>query len=189
MTCIVGYVENEEVYIGGDSAGVSGPDLTVRADDKVFINKEFIFGFTTSFRMGQILRYNFVPPRRGEDLTDGQYLYNDFINEIIEIFKKKNYARILDSQAEGGTFLFGYRGKLYCVGDDFQIGGSTKRYDSVGCGKQYALGTLYALEKYELRSEEKNSYVMLPKEKVEMALEAAETFSTSVRRPFKVLSI
>jgi hypothetical protein len=33
VTCIVGLVEGGVVYIGGDSAGVSGYDLTVRAEE------------------------------------------------------------------------------------------------------------------------------------------------------------
>ena len=58
MTCIVGLVHEGVVYIGGDSAGVGGMSLTVRADEKVFQNGEFLMGFTTSFRMGQLLRYS-----------------------------------------------------------------------------------------------------------------------------------
>ena len=38
MTCIVGLVHEGVVYIGGDSAGVGGMSLTVRADEKVFQN-------------------------------------------------------------------------------------------------------------------------------------------------------
>ena len=42
MTCIVGLVHEGVVYIGGDSAGVGGMSLTVRADEKVFRNGEFL---------------------------------------------------------------------------------------------------------------------------------------------------
>lgn len=38
MTCIVGVVEGHTVWMGGDSAGVGGYALTVRADQKVFRN-------------------------------------------------------------------------------------------------------------------------------------------------------
>lgn len=62
MTCIVGLVDKGSIYMGGDSAGVAGLSVTTRADEKVFLNGPFIMGFTTSFRMGQILRYKFVPP-------------------------------------------------------------------------------------------------------------------------------
>jgi len=179
MTCIVGFIDKGKVYIGGDSAGVNGYDLMTREDDKVFINREFIFGFTTSFRMGQILRYNFLPPKKSPFISDETYLHHDFIDRIIEILKEKKYAKIELNQIEGGTFLFGYQGKLYYVGNDFQIGVSNKNYDSIGCGKQYALGALYALEKYKLA----------PEKKIRIALKAAEMFSTGVKSPFKILSI
>ena len=35
MTCIVGIVENDHVYIAGDSAGVAGYHLDLRADSKL----------------------------------------------------------------------------------------------------------------------------------------------------------
>jgi ATP-dependent protease HslVU (ClpYQ) peptidase subunit len=47
MTCIAGVAHEGKVWIGGDSAGVGGYDLTVRADAKVFTNGEFLFGFTS----------------------------------------------------------------------------------------------------------------------------------------------
>jgi len=178
MTCIVGFVDKGKVYIGGDSAGVDGQSIRIREDEKVFIIDDFIYGFTSSFRMGQILRYNFKPPERKIFGTDDEYLYNDFINEVIRIFKENGYAKIEDNQVEGGVFLFGYKGKLYYVGSDFQIGKLSKNYTAVGCGEYYAMGCLYALENIELSVEEK----------IKKALEAAEEFSTGVRRPFRIMN-
>jgi hypothetical protein len=65
VTCIVGFTDGNEVSIGGDSAGVGGWDLTVRADEKVFVLGEFVFGCTTSFRMGQLLRYKLTSQEGG----------------------------------------------------------------------------------------------------------------------------
>jgi len=177
MTCIVGYKTKNNVYIGGDSAGVAGLDITIRADEKIFKNGEFIFGFTSSFRMGQILRYSFIPPKRKENITDDEYLYGDFIDEVIKVFKKAGYAKVDSNQVEGGVFLFGYKNKLYYVESDFQIGKSIKDYHSVGCGDHYAIGCLYALEDMKLSIEEK----------IKKSLEVAEEFSTAVRRPFKLI--
>lgn len=177
MTCIVGYKTKNNVFIGGDSAGVSGRDIIIRADEKIFKKEEFIFGFTSSFRMGQILRYNFTPPKRKENISDDEYLYNDFIGEVIKVFKKNGYAKVDSNQVEGGVFLFGYKNELYYVGSDFQIGKSTKDYNSVGCGDKYALGCFYALEDEKLPIEAK----------IKKALETAEEFSTAVRRPFKMI--
>ena len=62
MTCIAAITEKGKVYMGGDSAGVSGYDITIRADEKVFKNGQCVFGFTSSFRMGQLLCYKFKVP-------------------------------------------------------------------------------------------------------------------------------
>lgn len=82
MTCIVGMVEGGRVWIGGDSAGVAELELTVRADEKVFTNGPYVFGFTSSFRMGQLLRYKLKPPKppRFGDLM--AFMVNDFIEAV-----------------------------------------------------------------------------------------------------------
>ena len=67
ITCIVGFSHLGKVYIGGDSAGLSGWGLTVRKDPKVFANGPCIMGFTSSFRMGDLLRYSLVVPERHPD--------------------------------------------------------------------------------------------------------------------------
>jgi len=180
MTCIVGYVQDGAVYIGGDSAGVGGRyDLRVRADEKVFVNDEMIFGFTTSFRMGQILRYSFKAPDHPKRLSDYEYLCTKFIDELIECFKKKGFAEVDKNEVKGGSFLLGYKGNLYSVEGDFQVGKVVKNYDACGCGQDYAIGALFALEQQP----------QTPEEKVRMALEAAEQFSGGVRKPFHILKL
>ncbi len=84
MTCIVGLVNKGRTYLGGDSAGVSGLDITVRKDKKVFSNGEFVMGFTSSFRMGQVLQYDFVPPEVDDDDDEDlmRYMVKKFIPEV-----------------------------------------------------------------------------------------------------------
>ena len=63
MTCIVGCIHNGKVFLAGDQLGSNGyykenhEKLT-----KVFKVGEFLIGYTTSFRMGQILQYSWTPP-------------------------------------------------------------------------------------------------------------------------------
>ena len=64
MTCIAAIKHEGKVYIGADSAAGKGTYLTLRADEKVFKNGKFGFGFTSSFRMGQLLRYRLSPPEQ-----------------------------------------------------------------------------------------------------------------------------
>ena len=62
MTCITGMVRNGHVYMAGDLMGSNGFTGRVYPDSKVFTNGDFIVGYTSSFRMGQILEWNWHPP-------------------------------------------------------------------------------------------------------------------------------
>src|SRR5690242_15173484 len=85
MTCIVGLVAADgRVHLGGDSAGIAGYDLTVRKDPKVFRVGEFAVGFTSSFRMGQLLRFAFTPPPIEGDLD--AYMVTTFVNALRDCF-------------------------------------------------------------------------------------------------------
>lgn len=58
MTCIVGITDGRTVTVGGDSAGSDGWHVAVLSDSKVFQVGPYLMGFTTSYRMGQLLRYS-----------------------------------------------------------------------------------------------------------------------------------
>lgn len=175
MTCIVGLVDKGDVYIGGDSAGVAGLSLAIRADEKVFGNGPFVMGFTSSFRMGQLLRYKFSPPAQTVYQTDMEYMVTTFIDTARQCFSANGFG---DKEATvGGTFLVGYKGKLYTVEGDYQVGIPATTYDAVGCGSDLALGAMFA------------SKGMAPIERIEMALSAASTFSAGVAPPFTILKL
>jgi len=181
MTAIVGYIDQQtkKVYIGGDSAGVSGYDLHVRADQKVFVNDGFAMGFTTSFRMGQLLRYAFEPPLHKDDADLMEYMVTDFVDTLRKCLKEGGFAEKKSERETGGTFLVGHRGRLFYIEDDYQVGEMVVPYSAVGCGDSYALGALRILHE--------TAYT--PEEKVRRALEAAETYSNGVRGPFHIVSV
>lgn len=145
MTCIVGVVEQEVVYIGGDSAGVAGLDITNRKDPKVFKVGDFLIGCTTSFRMIQLIRFSFSPPKRHPDKDVFEYMCTEFINEIRNCLKSGGFAEVNCSVENGGSFLVGYCGRLFKIESDFQVGESVDSFQSVGCGEPFALGALSAL--------------------------------------------
>jgi hypothetical protein len=180
MTCIVGLVNAGKVYIGSDSAGVSGLDIRIRQDPKVFIKDNMIFGSTSSYRMGQILRSSFVIPEHITTKNDFDYLCSDFVDGLISCFKEKGYARTNDNVVSGGEFILGYKGNLYKIESDFQVAKVNGFYDACGCGESYALGSLKTME---------NEGSYKPREMIEEALNVAEYFSAGVRAPFIVLSI
>ena len=176
MTCIVGIVHEGRVWIGGDSAGVAGHSLTRRRDEKVFVNGDFIMGFTNSFRMGQILAYTFTPPRFHPDEDVYAFMVTDFINSVRDCFKQGGYAEKYNEAERGGTFLVGFHGRLFYIDSDYQVGESLAGFDACGSGADIALGALYANRRDT------------PKERILTALNAAETYNTCVCAPYRVLS-
>jgi len=179
LTCIVGLISEGRVYIGGDSAGVgNGYGLVVRNDRKVFTNGDFVMGFTTSFRMGQLLAHSFNPPKPRQGVDIFAYMVTDFIDSARQTMKNGGFARVKDSHSEqGGTFLVGYAGRLFNIEDDFQVGESIHGFDAVGCGEQLALGSLHS-----------TGAMSDPEERIREALRVAEACSAGVRSPFFIQS-
>jgi hypothetical protein len=174
VTCIVGLIADGRVHIGGDSAGVDGRySLVVRSDRKVFRNGDFVMGFTSSFRMGQLLAFDFNPPkpRIGTDIM--AYMVTDFIDAARAQMKKGGYARTENAVESGGTFLVGYAGRLFHVSDDFQVGESVHGFDACGSGDHLALGSLRSTRDWTD-----------PHARLREALETAEAFNAAVRGPF-----
>lgn len=175
MTCIVGLAESGAVYIGGDSAGVdSRYALGVRADRKVFRNGDYIMGFTSSFRMGQLLQHSFKPPKRHPDTDIYAFMVTEFVDGVRQCLKDGGYATKEKEAEQGGSFLVGYQGRLFIVHGDYQVADPADGFGALGCGDLIALGSMHSTR------------VMEPKFRVLTALEAAERFSAGVRAPFHI---
>ena len=174
MTCIVGLVSKGQVFIGGDSAATDRAlAQVVRTDRKVFRNGDFVMGFTSSYRMGQLLAFNFNPPKPRVGTEIMAYMVTDFIDAARACMKAGGYAQIKEAREEGGTFLVGYAGRLFLISDDFQVGESAHGYDACGCGDSVALGSLRSTREWTD-----------PQERLREALEAAATFNAGVKGPF-----
>jgi hypothetical protein len=173
MTCIVGVAHQGVVYLGGDSAGIAGRNLDIRADPKVFRVGEFVMGFTDSFRMGQLLQHAFVPPPLVEGQELHRYMVTAFVDALRTMFKDKGFARDDNGTESAGTFLVGVRGRLFAVCSDYQVGENAFGFDAVGCGEAPAKGALFATSR------------LSPYARLTRALKAAEQFNTGVRGPFR----
>jgi hypothetical protein len=148
MTCIVGLVApGGVVWIGGDSAATNtSSQQVVRADPKVFVRDEYVFGCTSSFRMIQLLRYTLrIPPYEGNaDVLE--YLATTFIQATRDCLRGGGYAKEKQGREEGGIFLVGFRGRLFRVERDYQIEETLCGCNAVGSANDIALGALYATQ-------------------------------------------
>lgn len=180
MTCIVGLKHKGKVYIGGDSLGSDSDfNKVVRADEKVFAKGEMIFGFTTSYRMGQILKYAMSIPTRPEGIDDMEFLVAHFIPTLINAYEEGRYSNSDKGRLTGGTFLLAYRKELYKIEDDFQVGKPVDDYEACGCGHAYAKGSLFATKYIKME----------PKERLLTSLHAATRHSAGVDGPYKIVEI
>ena len=179
MTAIAALVDHGKIWMGGDSAATCSDThrLVIRKDEKVFIRGNFIFGFTSSFRMGNLLRYSFYPPEQGKDVSDIEYMNTSFVNTIRDCFRAGGYMRTDEGSDRGGVFLVGYRGNVYEIQSDFQVGVPADSFMACGCGIDLCLGSLYSTTD------------LPPRERIKKALEAAERFNGAVRKPFVIKSL
>lgn len=178
-TCIVGYVDKKgNMYMGGDSAGVGDYDIRIRKDAKVFQKENMLIGYTSSFRMGQLLRFKLKIPSQEKSIADYEYMCTSFIDAIRDCLKVNGYSLIKDNQEQIGVFLVAYKSKIYKVESDLQVGMTYDNYDTCGCGEGYALGSIYT-----------NSKKISGRGIIKKALECAENFSAGVRRPFIILEL
>ena len=179
MTCIAGYIEqNGDIYMGGDSIGIIGSDYLISKDPKVFIRRNMIFGFTSSFRMGDILKYDFDIPDHDPKISTNEYLTSIFLVDLLERYEERKFLQITDNVAMSGIFLLGYDKRLFRVESDFCIIEDVKNYAAAGCGQDFTKAILYSLEDSGLTAEEKITKSMI----------AAAEFSM-VKEPFLILKL
>lgn len=174
MTCVVAVVHDGKVHMGADSAGVSGLQMRVRDDSKVFVNGPMVMGYTTSFRMGQLLRFRLVVPPHAEGVSDERYMMTDFVDAVRATLKEGGYAKKENEVEQGGNFLVGYRGRVWEVGGDYQVGLVAHPFNAVGCGEDIAMGSLHTAR----------DSGAIPEVVLRWALEAAQEFNAGVRAPW-----
>jgi len=175
MTCIAGLVEDGVVYLGGDGAASTDTDKYAISNPKVFMNKNFLIGYSASFRMGQLLQYKFVPPKHRKSKNDLAYLTTDFIDYIKICFSNNEFD---ESNADvGGDFLLGYKGNLYSIENTLHVLKSIHNFNAIGSGSSYAIGSMFSTKGQD------------PIKRIKMALDVASAFSPGVSPPFTILKL
>ena len=185
MTCVVGLVKSGKVYLGSDASAVDekGGHIFAQKNPKVFQVGQFGIAFTDSFRMGQILQYDWVPPKfTGNSKTLDKFMRTKFVESVKDAFKAGGYGSIGNNTDEddGGVFLIAVAntGRLFYMDGDFHVGENILPYYAEGIGMDFALGSLFSTQ--SMRD---------PYKRLEMALAAASQFSIGVCPPYHYLEV
>lgn len=187
MTCIVGYVDktSQKVYIGGDSCSVNSHlEYRVVTNPKVFERDGIVFGFTSTWRFGQLVQHMMHYPAREIGQTPIEYLCRLWVPALQTVLTDNGHLAtngasedVNYGHSHSGNALIGIDDELFYLNGDFSVIQSADGMYSVGCGSDYAMGALMILDNTKNTSQAK----------VISALEVAERLSGGVRGPFLIL--
>lgn len=95
MTCIVGLECLDGAVIAGDYCGSDGFTYQTVVPSKVFKHSQMLYGYTSTFRFGQIIEHilddnTLYPPTEPEQTY--RWLVKTFVPKIRQVFKNEDYS-------------------------------------------------------------------------------------------------
>lgn len=177
MTCIVGLVQNEKVYIGSDSAMSSSDDglVSIVKTAKIVKKGNYIIGSSGSVRFN-----NLIHDELDRDKTFKTI--NELIEELFKILDRNSTSFMGDFRQCNGI-LVGLNGNLYKLHPDYGYNLFADGFTAIGSGSQVAIGVLNSLKEIE-------SYTNIEsQERINIALNSAAKYIGSVSEPFTFESI
>ena len=181
MTAIAGFTDGKKVWIGADSAGSDGGYVTKRTDTKVFSIGKTVFGFTSSFRMGQILQHHLELPEQGKSTEDFAYMVSALVPAVREVLHEHHCNRNTNNEDDCGTFIVGRKGKLFIIHSDYQVEWVSTPYAACGSGRELCMGAMHSMMALSPR--------IAGGKAVAYALAAAEEFNAHVASPYHVICV
>lgn len=168
MTIIVAAKGVDGTFIGADKIASKGWDSRARVDKKVFLAHGIKYGFTSSYRMGQILQFHSIDCGEDELMYSDPFAYT--VKYLVPMWRKvlseHKFSRNVEGEDIGGEFIVVVSGEIFIIESDFQVRHVAEGYAACGCGENYALGCLFNLDQSTP-----------PEHKIKLAIETATYFS------------
>jgi ATP-dependent protease HslVU (ClpYQ) peptidase subunit len=138
-----------------------------------------LIGYTSSYRMGQLLEHSLIIPERETNQSIENYMYVDFINAVRELLKNNGQMQVDRNVQTIGFFLIVTEGLIFQMQDDLSLLEAADGFDACGSGESYARAALHLL---------KNQGKLSPKEMLTEAIDIAAQYVSSVGGEVKYLS-
>jgi ATP-dependent protease HslVU (ClpYQ) peptidase subunit len=174
MTCIVALEVDGQVYMGSDRAGSNGFTTLTVAAPKVFRNGPLLVGYTSSFRMGQLLQYGLRVPTESPSWDVDRWVSQELMAAVRATFGEGGWNEAQHGVARGGNWLAAIAGRLYEIQANYAFIRSVTGEYAIGSGEYHALGSLHATR----------NLGWLPETRILAALNAAAEHVTTVSGPF-----
>ena len=133
MTIIIGIERAGKVILAGDLEASADNVSFPQKHPKVFIRQGIVFGFSTSFRFGQLLQFCTKIPEPIPSTNILEWLVTVFIPELRVTISNAQYKDPFDC-------LIGIGGELYILQSDFSVIRSAYGYAAIGSAAEFALG-------------------------------------------------
>lgn len=185
MTCIVAIKEKGKLYFGADSLlSDSDSDIGIAMKaPKLFKNGPFIFAYCGSVRAGKVFQYDLKLPE--PDLSNlDMYMNTKFVHALMECADRNKLViqdgndGSSDKQNDVADLIVGIDGRLFEIQSHIQAMEWYEDYMALGSGSKYAMGSLNTTAIFDIE----------PKERLRLALEAAEKYALSVAKPFQYIT-
>jgi ATP-dependent protease HslVU (ClpYQ) peptidase subunit len=146
MTCIVGLVKGNKVWLGGDRAATNGAlERTLIKEPKIFLKGNIGFGVCGLPKVIDALQHTVEMPMNSDGKDSKAFLVGDVVPAIRDGLKALECTEEHNGQSYfAGAMLIAYQGRLFQLEANFQLVESAKGFDAVGSGAEPALGSLRA---------------------------------------------
>lgn len=149
MTCIAAIIDKDGVgHIACDSLGSNPRTKNTYINQKIFTVGDMLIGFTSSYRMGQILQYRLELPVAAVGQSLEQWLHTDFVDAVRATLTQNGFMHVENNEEAAGTFLIVVSGRIFTVQDDLSILESVDNFEACGSGEDYARATMNTLVSY-----------------------------------------
>lgn len=186
MTCIIGLVEDNKVYMASESIGTNGFTQTAVKNKKIFIKEsnsgfnKLLLGGCGSFKILQYLEEFTLPDK---NIKEDDFVYVKRVTKaLVDVLLKDSFCLEENSRKEkilASEILVGYDGSLYKIQSDTSILESAKSYVATGSGEYHAMASLYSTEHTSLSAEER----------LKLAIECANEFVVTVDNNLQLVCV
>lgn len=152
MTTLVGIQGKDFIVMAADSQVTEENQRMVSPrTPKIIKLGKYLLGITGDSRPGDILTYNWTPPtyKGGDEI---QFMGKYIIPSIIDALKNNGYDLDGDRKESSFSYLLGFNGKLFSIGEDLSFLCSESGYYAAGSGGSFALGYLYSVDTKKIKS-------------------------------------
>jgi hypothetical protein len=179
MTCCIALKTKDKgktsILMGADSAACDDNEVRSALDTKISQSGPFTLSYAGDVRVGQVLKYSFIPPEPPKDPEDlFCFMITDFVDSLVRIMKK-NGLWIKNKLIGETELIVVVLSRVFYVGDDLCVLEMEDDMVSIGAGAELALGSLFT------------SAGLPPRDRVLAALKAAAHFCPWVKEPYTIL--